>query len=247
MTNAELVQYYVDLLIIQYRGQEKAPQHMAAFLENLTIYELIREVENGYNIDENLGPVAVGVQLDVIAKYVGANRIVTGIDFSRTYFGSADYGTYPSILEVSGSPDYGEINPPDAQILTYNSDQESLYSLTDSELLIIIKLKIAQNNSNHSTAEVDLILEEFFAGSVIFTDNENMTGSYIFGEDVRRLVGIAQTENAIPKPAGVGYTLSFVPDINNIFGSLDYGGTPPDFLSGSTAYGTPASGSSLTY
>ena len=44
MTNAELVQYYVDLLIIQYRGQEKAPQHMAAFLENNNIYELIREV-----------------------------------------------------------------------------------------------------------------------------------------------------------------------------------------------------------
>lgn len=247
MTNAELVQYYVDLLIIQYRGQEKAPQHMAAFLENNTIYELIREVENGYNIDENLGPVAVGVQLDVIAKYVGADRIVTGIDFTRVYFGSADYGGSPPESEVSGSPIYGEVNPPDAQVLTYNSDQESLYSLTDSELLLVIKLKIAQNNSNHSTFEVDLILEEFFSGNVIFTDNENMTGSYVFSEDSRRLVEIAQSENAIPKPAAVGIITSFVVDINNIFGSLDYGGTPPDFLSGSIQYGAPASGSSLTY
>ena len=248
MTDAEIVDYYVNLLIIQYRAQEKAPEHMAAFLENLTIYELIRAVENGYNIDENLGPVAVGAQLDVIAKYVGASRIVTGVDFTRTFFGGVDYNEIEPYVNIAGTIDYDESNPPDAQTLNYETDQESLYSLTDEELLIIIKLKVAQNNSNHSTFEIDTILEEFFHGAVIFTDEFNMTISYIFDNDVQRIAEIAQAEKAIPKPAAVGLLLTFVPDIENIFGSLNYGATEqPTFLTGSNLYSEDPFGSSLTY
>lgn len=247
MTDAELVIYYVDLLIIQYRSQKKAPEHMKAFLENLTIFELIRAVENGYNVDENLGSVAVGTQLDILAKYVGATRIVTGVDFSRIFFGGVDYNEALPYTDIAGTIDYDELTPPDAQTLEYDTDQESLYTLTDAELLIMIKLKIAQNNSNHSTFEIDTILEEFFPGSVIFSDEFNMTISYIFDTDVQRIAEIAQAEKAIPKPAAVGLLLSFVPDINNIFGSLDYSGTAPAYLTGSNLYSEDPLGSSLTY
>lgn len=248
MTNAELVEYYANLLILQYKNKPKAEAHIRALMEPEIIYELIRAVESGYNIDASKGDIATGKQLDIIAKYVGADRVVTGFDFSRTYFGGVDYNEPEPYTDISGSISYDEDLPPDAQILTYESDQESQYSLTDQELLIIIQLKILQNNSTHSTAEIDKIVNQFFPESVIFKDNKNMTITYIFDTDVQRIAEIAQSQGAIPKPAAVGLELVFVPDIDNIYGTLDYGATIiPDFLTGSNLYSQEPFGSTLTY
>jgi hypothetical protein len=63
MTNAELTSYYENLLILQYKGMPKAEATIRAFLNLLNIYEIINDVDEGYNID-----TAVGVQLDILGK-----------------------------------------------------------------------------------------------------------------------------------------------------------------------------------
>jgi hypothetical protein len=241
--NEELIAYYENLLILQYRDKDKARRTIRAIVESAMIYDLIRAVENGYDID-----TAVGVQLDVIGKYVGVDRVVTGIAFDRVFFGSVEYSEPTPYVDVEGSIRYSEVNPPDAQILRYDTDEQSLYTLTDQELRDLIRLKIGQNSINHSPGSIDDIIQEFFAGDAIFTDNLNMTISYIFDEGVQRLVQIAVSQNVLPKPMAVGITTSFVPDIDNIFGSIGYNAeTIPDFIHGSQRYTEDFFGSSLRY
>jgi len=248
MTNAELVEYYVNLLIIQYKNKAKAEAHVQTLMEQEIIFELIKAVESAYNIDDSLGNTAQGVQLNVIAKYVGAERVITGIDFSRIFFGGVDYNEPTPYVDIVGSIDYSETDPPDAQILTYETDEQSALSLTDQELLLIIQMKILQNNSNHSVGEIDDLLDQFFGDSVIFTDEKNMTISYIFDTDLQRIVEISVAQMALPKPASVGLNISFVSDIENIMGSLNYSATEiPTFLTGSNLYSQDTFGSSLTY
>lgn len=241
--NAELIAYYANLLILQYRNKPNAMGTIMAIIRSLMIYDLIRAVENGYDIDN-----AIGVQLDILAKYTGAERIATGVDFTRTFFGFVDYAEPEPYTGVAGLLPYDELNPPDAQFLKYDTDQESLFRLTDAELRILIKLKIAQNNSNHSAAEIDDILNEFFPGQAIFTDNFDMTISYIFDTGIGRIIEVAVSQGAIPKPAAVGLIVDFVPDIENIFSLQKYAAdTPADFSQGFIEYADDPFGSFLSY
>lgn len=204
--NDELISYYANLLIIQYRNKPNALGTIQEIIRSLMIYDLIRSVENGYDVE-----TAVGVQLDVLAKYAGVERVSTGVDFTRVFFGSVDYDEIPPYSSgVVGFISYDDLNPPDAQFLEYDTDEGSLFELTDQELRILIKLKIAQNNSNHSTGEIDNILNEFFPGQVVFDDNFDMTISYVFSSSLTRIVSIAISQNAIPKPAGVKLLVGFV-------------------------------------
>lgn len=69
MTRQELIEYYTDLLVIQYRAKPKARAHVAALIDSGLILDLIRDVQNGYDID-----TAIGVQLDNLAKIQGTYR-----------------------------------------------------------------------------------------------------------------------------------------------------------------------------
>lgn len=238
--NSELILYYVKLLIIQYQTLPKASAHIAALIKQLMIYDLMIQVRDGYDLE-----TAVGVQLDVLGKYLGNDRIVTGDSFTRDYFGFSGYGdTAP--FDFFPFIGYGD-EIPDVQWRSYSESNESLYTLNDSEFRIFLKLKLIQNYSNASNKDIDLFLQEYFGDDVIFTDRENMTISYIFQENVERLVTIAQSEGLLPKPAAVGLGVTFVPDITKIFTMTLYGADAPDFAVGFAEYGVTAEGSWLKY
>jgi hypothetical protein len=69
MTTNELIQFYSDLLIMQFRGKPKAVAHIKALVGISVMDQLPLLVQAGYEIE-----TAVGVQLDVIGKYVGVTR-----------------------------------------------------------------------------------------------------------------------------------------------------------------------------
>lgn len=240
MTNEELVLYYTNLLILQYYSKPKARATIAAAAEALMVYELLISIKNGYDIE-----TAQGAQLDVLGKYLGSDRVVTGIAFTRDYFGFSGYG---DVAPFTFSPylEYGEISP-DVQYRRYQESAESLFSLNDEEYREILKLKIVQNNGNASNKDIDDLISEFFDNQAIFTDRENMTISYIFQGNQERLVTIALSEGLIPKPAAVGLSVAYVPDINNIFVYTKYGEEAPDFGVGFAKYGETATGGWLKY
>lgn len=245
MTNEELIQYYINLLIIQYKNLDKAPKHIREVVSKLIIYELAIQVRDGYNIDETLGKTAVGKQLDVLAKYVGVDRIVYGSSFTRTFFGYIQYGE-SSPYSFGGYVNYEE-NIPDVQFKRYQDSKESLYRLNDYELLTVLKLKILKNNSIGSVYDIDQFLDSFFNNQVLFFDSMNMIITYIFDSDLLRLVTIAVSENLIPRPAGIRLNIGYTPDVNNIFGYCNYEKECSDYMVGYGLYENETIGGFLQY
>ena len=60
-----IINSYISLLIIQYANQPKARALIELFVGSLLADGIMFDVEQGYNLD-----TAVGVQLDIIGKYV---------------------------------------------------------------------------------------------------------------------------------------------------------------------------------
>jgi len=75
MTTPELINYYADLLILQYRGKPNAFATIQNLVEMPIMDQLPLLVQAAFDLDS-----AVGVQLDLLGEYVGAFR--TGYDFS---------------------------------------------------------------------------------------------------------------------------------------------------------------------
>jgi hypothetical protein len=228
--NANLVKYYADLSIIQYANKPKARAFMENLLGALICYDLAVSVRDGFNLE-----TAVGAQLDIIAKYVGVSRVITGTSFSRSYFGFAEYGdTTPFVFY--GFTKYGDA-PEDVQYRNYKESSQSIYSLNDTELRIIIKLAILRNNSNASVKDIDTLLDALFGSEVYYIDRMNMTVvSYMLSTAYQRIFNIAKSSGLLPNPAAVGTSLIVVPNINKIFSYSLYGGAKPSFAIGYVDY-----------
>jgi len=233
--NAELIDYYVNLLIIQYHNKPKARAHISALVTEAMIYDIAIAVRDGFNIE-----TAIGKQLDILSKIIGVNRTVTGASFTRAYFGYADY-TAIAPFTFHGYADYTTINV-DEQFRLYIEDNRALYDLNDTELRMMLKMKIIINSGNGSMKQTDELIAAFFSGSVIYSERYPMGESFIFPEGLRRLATIAQAEGLLPRPAGVSLTVSFTPDIGHIFGFKRYGYAAPSFVIGFKTYGVALAG-----
>ncbi len=86
MTTAELAKYYSDLLILQYIGKPKAYATIGAVVTPVLIDQMPIAVQNAYEIG-----TAVGVQLDVIGKYVGVSRNGNGLEGQAISLDDSDY------------------------------------------------------------------------------------------------------------------------------------------------------------
>ena len=233
--NSELIYYYVNLLIIQYHDKPNARALIYAIIRSLVIYDIMIQVREGFNIE-----TAIGTQLDMLAKYIGVERVVTGVVFDRLYFGFADY-TETTPFVFGRYADYTTINI-DEQFRNYAEERKSLYILIDPELRLLIKMKIIQNNGNGSNKEIDDLMIDFFNNEILFFERYPMLETFIFQKNKQRLAVIARYENVLPRPAGVGLTFSFVNDINHIFAYKKYGQTAPVYAVGYKLYGEDKAG-----
>lgn len=238
--NTELVDYYKNLLIMQYRDKPKALGHVGSVLDAGMIYDIAIAVRDGFNIES-----AVGAQLDILGKILGVSRTITGTTFTRAYYGYALYGdTTPFLFNPMLL--YGEAAP-DVQFRDYRESSQSLYDLTDEEYRVILKLAIVRNTSNASVKTIDEILNVLFGTEVYLLDRPNMTIVYLIGEKWSRHFSIAKSAGILPNPAGVGTSLMIVPNINNIFAYSLYGGGKPDFAVGYGLYGETTTGCMASY
>jgi hypothetical protein len=199
MTTDELIQYYVNLLIIQYHEQPKAQGHINALATETIAGQLINQVWKAFDIE-----TAVGAQLDIIGKYVGIARTVNGFIFGRDYFAAPSYDdAAPAGYE--GFIEYSDSTP--AWYFAVYADTGNQYNMTDDEMRIIIKMKIVMNAMDTSLANIDTYIDEFFSvlGTpvVAVTDNLDMTINYDFNGGVEIIHRLAVQLNLLPAPAGV--------------------------------------------
>lgn len=124
-------------------------------------------VQNAFNLIGD--DLAVGAQLDILAKYVGVNR--TGQGFST-------------------------------QI-----------TLDDAELLNLIKFAIIKNNSGSSLATITGLLYQFFGTDVQVIDYTNMFMSFVISEEIATddFLQLVITEGLLPVPMAVGYDIIIAP------------------------------------
>lgn len=208
MTNDELVEYYRDLLIIQYNSKPKASGFMRAVLNVIMIYDLIIAVRDGYNID-----TAIGNQLDILGKYVGAKRYIPGTVFARDYYGYAAYGE-TSPFTFFRMKSYSEsIENIDWQFRSYAEAGQTQYSLVDTELRNLIKICIAKRNSNASLKDIDDFMYKYFGDDVFIIDNMDATINYYISQTKERIFNIAKGVNAIPTPAGIKTNIYELADV----------------------------------
>ena len=69
----QLIEYYQDLLIMQYHDKPKAREVIRVNIEEELCNLLEQKVKDAFDVD-----TAVGVQLDIIGKWVGIERIFKG-------------------------------------------------------------------------------------------------------------------------------------------------------------------------
>lgn len=176
MTTNELIEYYANLLILQYREKPKAFATIEALVDPVIMDQLPIDVQNAFDIE-----TAEGVQLDIIGKYVGVSRVA--YDFT------------------------GPI------------------TLDDDDFRTTIKVAIVKNGFGSSLAEIQQLIWQFFEGSILVFDFQNMRMGYFFDSAVgsEQLAEVFVRSNFLPKPMGVQLAaLIYSNNIDNFFGFQTY-------------------------
>jgi len=148
-------QYYANLLIYQYRGMPKAYQTIELVVNQSLCDGLFFAISSAFNLD-----TAVGEQLTIIGRIVGVPRNVYGI---------APYATYFSFTRSQGRPASIGFNRASTPVDPYNilrAQVQNTYTLTDFEMLNLIKLKIIYNNVFSSFSQLKKALYNTFNGSI---------------------------------------------------------------------------------
>jgi Protein of unknown function (DUF2612) len=249
----DLIDYYANLLIIQYNDLPNASATISLLAETVLANGVAFDVQNAYNIDPDLGDTAVGVQLDVMGKYAGVSRYFSAINYGA-YFTAVNYNQYnalPHSPPAWGFTTYATYSsdPSYNGTLYYGELVTSQNKLSDSDFLTLIQLAIARNNMNFSDEEIDTAIWEIFAPSIWAEEGSvNMTMFYFCLGDESSLLRTIIQQKVFPKPMGVG--LGIVIGITGpMFSLISYTNQNSPFGHGLCTYATYASlaGEDLTY
>lgn len=238
------IEYYVNLLIIQYHNKPKAQATIRLFAEVLLANGIALDVRDGYDLE-----TAVGVQLDVLGKYEGIDRFYRAFN-PTDYFSLQTYTeSTPTFPPRHGFTDYAHyLTDPPAGCLIYSEIISSNNRLVDDAFRTLIKLKIVQNYSNHSNGSIDESLFSFFGTSIRMEDSGNMHMVYFISSAIDALIQAILYKKVLPVPMAVGAVL--VTGITGpMFALVDYTLVDSPFAYGLSTYANYASldGQVLSY
>jgi len=238
-----IIEYYKNLLILQYNKKDKARAEIGLHINTLLANDIISQVQDGYNIN-----TAVGSQLDVLGKYIGVDRFYSQIgELPGDFFALTSYSSYLTDDEV-GMTDYANYATDVGDFVVYN-DIASTVKLNDDDYRFILKMRIVQNNSDHSNKSIDDGLFAFFEDGVVLSDLENMSIVYFANSDSLSQAVIAFAKGVLPRPMGVNLN-GLIEKDKKLFGFTNYSQTTYGTIStGFTNYteGFDKSGETLTY
>lgn len=201
MTADQLVAYYKNLLIIQYKNKPKAAATVG-LLSTQVIADLIySQVQDGFDLS-----TATGEQLEILGSYVGVYRTIAGFSPSGVAF--FQLPDYSDGLGFGGFADYSDVADPINFWKLYTMIPTA-YVMSDGQMSQLIAYVIAVHISDHSNASIDLILQQFFGIYATLTDNEDMTMTYTHDatNDPNLLFAIVNFLGLLPQPAGVAVSV----------------------------------------
>lgn len=193
-----IIDYYTNLLIIQYNDQPKARATIALMVEQLEANGILFQVRDAFSVDD-----AVGVQLDIIGKYVGIDRYFNGQTLEG-YFSLIPQGVNPSGWGGAGFTTQADFATETAQTLIYADIVSTEQALSDDAFRTLIKFQIINNNSNFSYGEIDNNLFDYFGDNIIASSSGNMEMVFFVTREFYQIALIAAQKGILPVPMGVG-------------------------------------------
>lgn len=237
----KIVDYYVNLLIVQYHDLPKAQETIRLLVNSLWASGILFQIRDAFGVDD-----AIGAQLDIVGKYVGIDRYFQGQNFDG-FFSLIPQGDTPDADQV-GFTTQAEFLSENSPTLIYADILSTKQTLTDEAFRTLIKFKIIINNSNFSHADIDANLFAFFGDGIIMDSVGNMQMFYFVTREFYQTSIIALQKEILPRPMGVEITYIIEED-QPFFGLGSYKEPDSPFITGFTTqadYGT-TTGQTLNY
>ena len=158
--------------------------------------------------------------------------------------------TYPTsdVDDEIGFTDYANFDTDAGDFADYTS-LNSRQTMDDVDYRLILKLRILQNNIDHSNKSIDDGLFGFFGDGIILSENQNMSLLYFVKDFYFNLSLIALAKDVLPKPMGVKL-IGLIRRDKRMFGFIRYTTITPSLnITGFTNYtlGFTKSGEMLNY
>jgi hypothetical protein len=103
----------------------------------------------------------------------------------------------------AGMTNYANYATDVGDYVTYENLKQS-QTMNDDDYRLILKLKIIQNNSDHTNRSIDEGLFRFFGTDLVMSDPQNMSIFYFATDATIRIAQIALDKKVLPRPMGVG-------------------------------------------
>lgn len=205
----QLEDYFCDLLIIQYR---QAPENRALIKElvNLIFANNLALQIKELTVDINN---SIGVQLDVVGKWLGLNRYYNGVElWNKVHFSLPSYshirsGKYNEYM--GGFSNYTNFNTLAGATLTYKEYKDiktALNKIGDEYFRQLLKLKAIKNSINHTKKNIDEAIYQWSGGQV-YTTWDVMKITYNYNSSYKTIMDLAQQKDILPVPSGCSIEL----------------------------------------
>lgn len=201
-----LLDYYANLLIIQYNGKKKATETVKVIANLILANLLILQIRDAFD-----WRTAVGAQLDIIGKWVGVTR-----DYKGSLYWGHTFLAYPKSNQLvpddetdalqHGYSDYETFETDTSGVLTYQSLGFVEQSLSDEDYRTIIGLKIIKNSINHTAKNIDDAIWNYFGGQVYTTWSAHEI-TYHYPASLTTVMEVCNYKNVLPAPTGVSIVL----------------------------------------
>jgi hypothetical protein len=200
MSYTDILTDYSKLLIVQYRNKTKAIATVKLFANSSVCDGLPLQLLNCFNLD-----TAFGEQLTIIGKIVGVPRNVIGLNLNYNYFNFTDYSGTPA---SNGFTDYGS-QPDTSDLLLLDYNDSFVYTMTDTDMRVVIKLAILQNSKALTFKNIKEGLWEYFKGDINVTSSA-MALAYTAKTSYTIAMTVASFLNLLPHPICISTTVTYV-------------------------------------
>lgn len=197
LTLTTIINYYVNLLIIQYHDKPKAKATIALLINLIWANMIIYQIRDGFD-----WRTAVGAQLDIVGKWVGVNRFYDGRLLSLyPWFSLIDWDSTPDVLQ-GGFSTFDTFETLEGGIIDYSALNPVQNELSDDNFRIMIGLKIIKNSINHTAKNIDNAIWDYFNHEV-YTSWSGKTLTYHYPAALREVINVASLKGVLPQPTGV--------------------------------------------
>lgn len=275
LTTQQIIDYYANLLILQYIGQPNAYATIQTVVTGVVMNQLPLQVQNAYNLNPTIQTItfsdvaasgaftlsylgnfsssipwnATLAQIqNAVNGLFGVNAVtVTGSIASQSLVFTFNINQSPQLISVSSNTLENALLVPITTTLTNNIavgvqlDVIGKYvgvtrsgfgisgpiTLNDADFIKLIRIAIIVNMQGSSLATIDGLLNTYFPGEIYVFDyglTSPMRMSYLINTSItsENLLQLFIAEGLLPHPMGVSIAVAAAPIINEFFGFCDY-------------------------